>query len=255
MFDAFEFLVDYRHGTHVAGIAARGNPAIRMLLVRHSFAWQSPPRRPTSETAAAFAKAHKDAVAYMKAAGVRVVNMSWTVDVKTEYEDQLAANGVPEGERAAEAQRLFAIEARGLRDAIASAPEILFVCAAGNNDDSAAFIASVPAAIEAPNVLTVAAVGQDGVPTDFTTTGPTIDLAANGYRIDSDLPNGLRAKLSGTSMASPQVVNAAAKLLAVSPDLTVAALRDLLLSTATPGQGVKLLDARAAMTKLQTTRR
>jgi subtilisin family serine protease len=43
---------------------------------------------------------------------------------------------------------------------------------------------------------------------------------ANGYQVDSFLPGGMRVALSGTSMASPNVANLAAKLLAVKPALT-----------------------------------
>ena len=241
---------DYAHGTHVAGIVARDNPAIRLLPIRHDFANGDPPRRPTEETARAFAKSYADAIAYMKAAGVRVVNMSWTVNLKDEYEDQLAANGVPEAERVPEARRLFAIEAGALRDAILSAPGILFICAAGNANDSVAFEASVPASIDAPNVITVAAVDQAGNPASFTSSGPTVNIAANGFQVESYVPGGTKQRWSGTSMASPNVVNAAAKLLAVRPSLTVAQLRTLLLSTATKQGDFLLVDPRAAIAAL-----
>lgn len=247
------FYFNYAHGTHVAGIVADGNPAIRLLVARLQSEWHSPPRRPTQATAEATARMYGEVVGYMKKAGVRIVNMSWGVALKTEYEDLLAANGVPAGIREVEARRLFAIDSKGLRDAIASAPEILFVCAAGNDNDSASFSGGVPASIDVPNVLAVAAVDQAGVPTRFTSGGPTVHLAANGYQVDSMLPGGSHQRWSGTSMASPAVVNAAAKLLAVDPKLTVADLRRLLLDTATGGSGgLRLLDGKAALAKVPT---
>jgi subtilisin family serine protease len=45
-------------------------------------------------------------------------------------------------------------------------------------------------------------------------------LDADGYRVESNVPGGTRLKLSGTSMASPNVVNLAAKLIALDPALT-----------------------------------
>jgi hypothetical protein len=46
------------------------------------------------------------------------------------------------------------------------------------------------------------------------------------------------------------VTNAAAKLFALNPKLTVAQVREILLSTATPGSGgLKLLDTRAAVAR------
>lgn len=248
MISDFGFYVSYGHGTHVAGIVAEGNSAVRIVGARASADWRSPPRRPTTETATQLAQMHRDIVAYMKAAGVRVVNMSWTVDLKTEYEDQLEANGVPAGEREEEARRLFAIESGALREAIASAPEILFVSAAGNSNDSAGFSGAVPASIDAENVLTIAAVDQAGDPTGFTSGGPTVDLAANGFEVESFVPGGTRQAWSGTSMASPQVVNLAARLLAVKPQLTVPELRALMIDTATETEaGYRLINPAAAM--------
>jgi subtilisin family serine protease len=53
---------------------------------------------------------------------------------------------------------------------------------------------------------------------------------ADGSLIESVIPGGARVKMSGTSMAAPQVTNLAAKLLAIDPALTppelVALIRD-----------------------------
>jgi subtilisin family serine protease len=250
VFREFGFYGNYGHGTHVAGIVADGNPAARLFIARYSFADGNPPRKPTTETATALAAVHRDTIAAMKKAGVRVVNMSWTVGLKDEYEDQLAANGVPTGEREKEARRLFTIEADALKQAMKDAPEILFICAAGNGNDSAGFNAYVPASLDYPNIIVVAAVDQAGDPTSFTSGGPTVAVAASGYKVESFVPGGTRQTWSGTSMASPQVVNLAAKLLAANPKLTTAELRALIVGTATPTPaGLKLINPKVAMEK------
>jgi subtilisin family serine protease len=151
-----------------------------------------------------------------------------------------------------EGKRLFGVERRGLFEAIRSAPEILFVAAAGNSNDSAEFSGNAPSSFDLPNVLTIAALDQAGEPTNFTTSGKSIDLAASGYQVESVVPGGQRVRASGTSMASPQVANAAAKLIALNPRLTVAQVREILLSTATDGPGgFKQLNTKAALEKLQ----
>ncbi|HET7755581.1 MAG TPA: S8 family serine peptidase, partial [Anaeromyxobacteraceae bacterium] len=43
---------------------------------------------------------------------------------------------------------------------------------------------------------------------------------SNGYEVESVVPGGGKQRWSGTSMASPQVANLAAKLLARHPQLT-----------------------------------
>jgi subtilisin family serine protease len=246
----------YAHGTHVAGIASAGNPAAKLLVARTAFDWRSPPRRPTEATARAFAKAHQDAVDYFKAHHVRVVNMSWSVGLKDEYENQLIANGLPPEQAVVEAKRLYAIERQGLYDAMAGAPDILFVVAAGNGNDSAEFSEYAPASFDLPNVLTVAAVDQAGEPTNFTTGGSSVDIAASGYQVESFVPGGLKERWSGTSMASPQVTNAAAKLFALKPSLTVPEVRAALLETATSGAGgFKLLDTAAAIERIAPGRK
>jgi len=51
---------------------------------------------------------------------------------------------------------------------------------------------------------------------------------ADGYEVESYVPGGARLRLSGTSMASPNVVNLAAKLFALDPSLTPEQVVDLI---------------------------
>ena len=103
--------------------------------------------------------------------------------------------------------------------------------AAGNSNNDAAFAEFIPSGIDLPNVLTVGAVDQAGEETSFTSFGRNVDVHANGFEVDSTLPGGERMKYSGTSMAAPNVANLAAKLLALAPELTVAELTELIIST------------------------
>ena len=85
-------------------------------------------------------------------------------------------------------------------------------------------------------MITVGAVDKAGDEASFTSYGPTVVVHANGYQVDSVIPGGERLAESGTSMASPQVTNLAAKILAVNPKLTppqvIAIIRDTAEKTA-----------------------
>ena len=80
----------------------------------------------------------------------------------------------------------------------------------------------MPASLRAPNLITVGAVDQAGDPTTFTSYGATVVVYADGFRVPSVVPGGRAMRFSGTSMASPNVVNLAAKLLALDPALSPA---------------------------------
>jgi subtilisin family serine protease len=76
---------------------------------------------------------------------------------------------------------------------------------------------------------------------------------ANGFEVESLLPGGDRVKFSGTSMASPQVANLAAKLFALKPDLTVAQVRQAILDGAERDGRVNLIHPRKTAQRLGIT--
>lgn len=223
----------YVHGTHVAGIAVEGNPFAQVYAGTMLWSHKAEPAKPSEERSRRTAAAYRSMVQGFKSAGVRVVNMSWRYGPSA-YEAVMAYHnlgGTPEA-RKLEAARLFKIERDALHGAIAGAPEILFVAGAGNEDNSADFEEYIPAGLELPNLLTAGAVDQAGSETSFSTFGKTVVVHANGFEVEAPVPGGVRMKLSGTSMASPQVANLAAKLIALKPELKPTEVKALILQGA-----------------------
>ena len=222
----------WMHGTHVAGIAVAGNPYARIVIGRIEFDWHLlPDPCPSRELALRDAKNQQAYVDFFKREGVRVVNMSWGGSVKdVENALELCNIGKTPDERKTIAREYFDMGKDALTKAFAGAPDILFITAAGNSNQDASFAEDIPADIVLPNLLTVGAVDRAGDEASFTSYGPTVVVHANGYQVDSFIPGGERLAESGTSMASPQVVNLAAKILAVKPKLTppqvIALIRD-----------------------------
>jgi subtilisin family serine protease len=246
----------YSHGTHVAGIALDGNPFARLVVARFTWDHHFIPKPYSIERAKAMAREWQETVDYFKEQHVRIVNMSWAYSLK-EFESNLEVNGIGKdaSERAALARKILDIVRAGLFDALKSAPDILFIAAAGNADNDVAFDEFIPSSFELPNLLVVGAVDQAGKPTGFTSSGKTVQVYANGFEVESSVPGGQRLKLSGTSMASPNVANLAGKILAAKPDLTPAEVIALIKKGVTPVPGAKesllLIDPKRTLSLLK----
>ena len=212
----------YAHGTHVAGILTAGNPYARIVTGRLTFDWKMVPDPcPSREQSERDAANIQDYVDFFKKNHVRVVNMSWGGSVK-DVEDGMEKCAIGGGidERKKTAREWFTLEKVALEKAMGGAPDILFVAAAGNSNADSSFEEAIPASLKVANLLTVGAVDKAGDEAAFTSYGPTVVVDANGYEVESYIPGGDRLKMSGTSMASPNVANLAAKILTVNPKLT-----------------------------------
>lgn len=119
---------------------------------------------------------------------------------------------------------------QAVRGAIASG--VTFGVAAGNDTLDAS--QSSPADVQ--EAITVAAADQDDSQSVFSNFGPLVDIYAPGSNIVSDYNTADDATtiMSGTSMATPHVVGAAALYLAGHPEATPADVAAALTGGATP---------------------
>lgn len=125
---------------------------------------------------------------------------------------------------------------QSLFDAITRAQKqgILFVAAAGNNGTDNDTTASYPANYAIDNVLSVAAIDNQGNLAYFSNYGKKlVHVAAPGVNVLSSIPGGHK-EYSGTSMATPHVAGAAALLLANESNLTYLELKERLIKTVQP---------------------
>ncbi len=240
----------YLHGTTTGYTSARGNPGARLLNTRFDYRIQAVPEPMTEPVAEAMAAYAHQAVDYFKKSGVRVVNMSWRI-TEPQIEATLAASESDPAKRKARAKAAYDKVHSALESAFRSAPGILFVAGAGNEDEDVDFVRSFPAGINLPNVITVGAVDSALQPAGFTSYGKSIDLYANGFEVPAKVPGGMAINISGTSLAAPQVTNLAAKLLALNPRLSVAEVRAIIESTATAegAKGLKVINPAAALAR------
>lgn len=227
----------YAHGTHVAGISLAGNPEARVLVARMTADYRSIPDKPEEKVVRQWAKSYGEIVSYFSEHGVDVVNMSWGESYESIVSElELSGVGESDAERKELAKKYFQIKYDAFKEALEGAPEIVFICAAGNSNDDVDFTGDYPSSLNLPNLITVGAVDIEGKKTGFTTEGESVDVYANGYEVESYVPGGDRIKFSGTSMASPQVANLAGKILAINPELSPEEVIDIIKKSSTQSE-------------------
>ena len=202
---------DNEHGTHTAGTigAVGGNGKgvsgvnQRVSLMALKFL--------TGEGSGTLADGVR-AIDYAVEHGAKVINASW--------------GGSGAGE-----------EIKSLKEAIdrAGAKGVLFVAAAGNdgvNNDTASN-KSYPASFDSDNLIAVAATDKDDKMAFFSNFGAkTTHVGAPGVDIYSTIPGNKYKAESGTSMACPHVVGAAALIWSKHPEWDYKKVKAVLMKTA-----------------------
>lgn len=219
---------EWAHGTHVAGIVLQGLPQAQMAIFRSAWAGEARlyhHRGPSDEELDA-ERANIDAIAsFINRHGIQVVNASlgfsreYVADA-LRHERETYTTDEQVMDRAREVHRR---RAENWRAIFAACPQTLFVIAAGNANQDVIEYEDVPSSIAATNVLVVGAVDRYGQWATFTNSNPErVHVFDFGVEVPSLIPNGETIPLSGTSMASPNTANLAAKVLSVNPDLSPA---------------------------------
>jgi subtilisin family serine protease len=150
---------------------------------------------------------------------------------------------------------------QALVDAItrANQNDLLFIAAAGNSSLNIDLTASYPASYTNANLISVAAIASDGTLASYSNYGAvSVDLGAPGSAILSTVPGAAGyASVSGTSMATPHVMGAAALLKSTYANATAVQIKQAILESAAPTASLAgktmtggRLDIPAALTRL-----
>lgn len=97
---------------------------------------------------------------------------------------------------------------------------IMVVASAGNSGNASGKGDNVQVPARLPDTVAVAALNRSNKRAPFSSTGPTVDIAAPGVHILSTYKDGQYATLSGTSMAAPHVSGTAAILMRTFPHVS-----------------------------------
>lgn len=251
----------YAHGTHVSGIVGMGNEKAKIMSARIF------PDSPPDEFVSAFDLtglfSFKRAMAgirasnafywfmasnsnkifgkmapYLASQKMDIANMSIGISLPNIAKNYLALRGKQnptEDLLELETKKVFsAFESEG-KKWLASAPETLFVVAAGNDAANNDKLPSFPANMNETNSITVAATKDYHELAKFSNYGATsVHVAAPGVAIMSSVPGPRTDQMlpmSGTSMAAPFVTMVASNIKDFNGRLLPAQIKEILIGT------------------------
>ncbi|MFN8369646.1 MAG: S8 family serine peptidase [Bacteriovoracaceae bacterium] len=249
---------NFVHGTHVAGITSmdeannkvlavkliptevklpipsskmleEAEPSgIRISIIKGLLSQLTAQQAPVMHEIGAYVNIHKADVANGSfGTGVTQGNAIVTAMFKLLYKRE------PTEVEAASLVKYFLQESlRSANKLVSSAPNTLFVFAAGNEGNDNDKFPTSPASLDAPNVITVAATLNNNILASFSNYGvTTVDVAAPGVGIYSTIPGDSYLKVSGTSQAAPYVARIAGQIKSANPKLDVFSVKRILMET------------------------
>jgi thermitase len=137
-------------------------------------------------------------------------------------------------------------QSQALKEAIEVAEQagILFVAAAGNENNNNDVNATLPASIDVDNIVSVGAMDGKGKKASFSNYGvKKVHVFAPGVDIYSTVQGDKYKKMSGTSMACPHVAGIAGLIMANEPNLSYKEVKARLMSSTLPGEDLSKFSA------------
>lgn len=216
----------YGHGTHIAGIiGAKGNNGIGMAGINWDvklmiLKWHNKGDENSYDPII-------EAIHYAVEKGAKIINCSWGTDDDEEFFGGSYVNPLYEAMQWAETHG------------------VLIVTTAGNDGVTNDYGGYYPANYRLPNMISVAAVNNQGVLYTYQNSNPdkrllgsnfgknSVDLAAPGFEVLSYTHEGLEL-MTGTSMAVPHVTGIAALILSIDPTLDAVQLKQRIIRGAKP---------------------
>ncbi len=232
----------FSHGTHVAGIAAKDNPNIKLIGIKKGLSEVNLTPvlikqisnynvTPLAEVETQFLR---DVATYLDKVGARVANGSFgTVYfsvINRFYTVFQNSRPIAEIKYIAQLYQKKLLEKQ--EEALSLSPNTLYVFAAGNNGLDNDVNIFTPANVNKDNAITVAAtVDRNHLP-EFSCYGKkTVHVAAPGVGIESTVPGGDHMQMTGTSQAAPFVTNVAARIIDENESLTSGDVKNILIET------------------------
>ncbi|MCL1874608.1 MAG: S8 family serine peptidase, partial [Clostridiales bacterium] len=197
-----EYVQDYYgHGTHVSGIVAAAGIEVSGVAPKAEI---MAIKLTLADSEFFSADSLLRAINYAAENGADIINMSLG-NTWDELGDAVLSNAVAKG--------------------------VTVVCAAGNSNSSQLRYPG-----SHPEAITVSSLKEGGIfDSSYSNYGPGIDLAAPGTAVNSTKTGGGYMKMSGTSMASPNVAGVAALIKSFHPEYSPQQVRDLMCRTARQG--------------------